>query len=408
VRAVVLALALLAGPACAPARIERSTIALPDLSRSPASVRAQLTRAHREFQAHLDVQDASSTELGQAYGEMGRLFMAAEYYDAAARCLVRAHDFQPDETRWPYLIGHLSRLTSDLTAAARWFSDVVHARPDDVAALVWLGTTYLDLDRPDEAATLFERALAEQPGLVSARGGLGRAALARRDYTAAVEHLTAALALDSRASMLHYPLAMAYRGLGDTARAETHLSARGTTDIGPPDPVMQELTGLLDSAPAYEFRGIRALERGQAAEAAALFRRGLALDAGSASLHHRLGTTLLLLDDEPGARREFADALQRAPEYAPTYYSLGILEASHGRYGEAAARFATAVEHAPEYAEARLALAEMLAATGRIRAALPHFEAVLEARPRDEDAARGRALALASLGRRSEADRDTR
>ena len=407
-RAAVLALTLVAGHACAPAPVAQPPIVLPDLSRSPASVRMQLTSAHQQLQARLAAPGATDAELGQAYGEMGRLFMAAEYYEAATTCLVRARNLQPGDARWPYLMGHLARLTNDPTSAVRWFSDTVQARPRDVAALVWLGTTYLDLDRADEGAPFFERALAEQPRLVSARGGLGRAALARRDYAGAVEQLTAALELDPRASILHYPLALAYRELGDMARAEANMRMRGTTDIGPPDPVMQDMAGLLESAPSYEFRGIRALERGQAPEAADLFRRGLALEPRTASLHHRLGTSLILLADETAARLELAEAVSLAPDYAPAHYSLGVLAASHGRYAEAADHFAAAVKQAPEYSEARLALAEMLAATGRARAALPHFDAVLDARPQDADAARGRAVALASLGRHTEAQHDSR
>ena len=407
-RGAVLVMALVAGHACAPAAVAPPPIVLPDLARSPASVRTQITSVYQQLQTRIAAPGAADADLGQAYGEMGRLFMAAEYYEAAATCLVRARNLQPDDVRWPYLMGHLSRLTNDPTSAVRWFSETVQARPRDVAALVWLGTTYLDLDRGDEAAPLFERALAEQPRLVSARGGLGRAALARRDYAGAVEQLTAALDIDPRASILHYPLALAYRELGDIARAEANMRMRGTTDIGPPDPVMQEMAGLLESAPAYEFRGIRALERGQASEAAALFRRGLALEPSTASLHHRLGTSLILLGDEPAARRELDQAIRLAPDYAPAYYSLGVLAATHGRYAEAATHFTSAVTQAPEYSEARLALAEMLAATGRARAALPHFDAVLDARPQDADAARGRALALASLSRHTEAEHDSR
>ena len=208
-------------------------------------------------------------------------------------------------------------------------------------------------------------------------------ALARRDYVSAVRHHDAALAIDARASIIHYPLALAYRATGDLRRAEAHLAQRGGTDIGPPDPLMQELSGLLESAPAYEFRGIRALERGQADAAADLFRRGLALEPDTASLRHRLGTALLILGAERDALVEFERALQLAPDYAPTHYSLGVLEATKGRYAQAASRFAKALAGAPDYLEARMALADMLTATGRAAEALQHFDMVLDVRPRD-------------------------
>jgi tetratricopeptide (TPR) repeat protein len=214
--------------------------------------------------------------------------------------------------------------------------------------------------------------------------------------------------VDPRASIIHYPLALAYRATGDARRAEAHMRQRGTTDIGPPDPEMQELAGLLESAPSYEFRGIRALERGQADMAADLFRRGLALEPNTASLRHRLGTMLVLLGDQRGALAEFDLALRLAPDYAPTYFSLGVLLATEGRYAAAAERFAAALTHAPDYLEARLALADMLTATGRPAEALRHFDTVLDVRPYDANATLGRAMALLNIGRQREATEQLR
>ena len=87
--------------------------------------------------------------------------------------------------------------------------------------------------------------------------GLGRAALAKREYSRAVDQFEQVLAADPRASIAHYPLALAYRGLSDTARAEAHLRQQGTVEVGPPDPLMVELRGLLHGAVAEEGRGIR-------------------------------------------------------------------------------------------------------------------------------------------------------
>ena len=128
-------------------------------------------------------------------------------------------------------------------------------RPDDVATLVWLGDVHLDQGQPELAEPLFAKALVAPAALVAALFGLGRAALARREYARRGRQFEQALAVDPRASIVHYPLALAYRGLGDTARAEAHLRQRGGVEVGPPDPLMEELRGLLHSAVAYENRG---------------------------------------------------------------------------------------------------------------------------------------------------------
>ena len=121
-----------------------------------------------------------------------------------------------------------------------------------MATLVWLGGVHLDLGEPERAEPLFVQALSLQPRLVAAQFGLGRAALAKRDYRGAIDRFEQALAADPRATIIHYPLALAYRGLGDTARAEEHLGHRGGVEVGPPDPLMVQLRGLLHSAVAEE------------------------------------------------------------------------------------------------------------------------------------------------------------
>jgi tetratricopeptide (TPR) repeat protein len=381
-------------------------VQLPDVSRSPASIRRQLETTYDRLQP-ITAAPGSSAELrGEAMGQMGRLLMAADYPDAAERCFKHAARLQPGDARWPYLLGHLYRRRREPTLAAAAFAATLRLQRDDVAALVWLGDTYLALGQADRAEPLFERALARQPNLGVALYGIGRVALARHEFPRAVQSLTAALNLDPRASVIHRPLAAAYRATGDARRADAHMRQAGTGTIGPPDPQMQELSGLLDSAPAFEYRGIRALERGQADVAEGLFRRGLDLEPNAASLRHHLGVTLLQLGDEPGAMAEFARALDLAPGYAPTHYSLGVLLATHGRHADAAARFATALTHAPDSLDARLALADMLTATGHPAEALRHFDTVLDVRPHDANATLGRAVALLHIGRQRDATDD--
>ena len=50
-----------------------------------------------------------STELSNAYGEMGKLLMAAQYSDPAEACLLNAQSLDPSDFRWPYYLAHLYR-----------------------------------------------------------------------------------------------------------------------------------------------------------------------------------------------------------------------------------------------------------------------------------------------------------
>ena len=214
-----------------------------------------------------------------------------------------------------------------------------------------------------------------------------------------MEHLEAALTIDQRASIIQYPLAMAYRGLGEVGKADVHLRQRGDVEIGPPDPWMQELSGLLQSAVAYENRGMRALGRGEYAAAASYFRKGLELAPDSPSLRHGLGTALSLTGDAQGALEQFTETVRRSPEFAKGQYSLGVLLASRGRLPEAIARFSAAVKSEPDYVEAQLQLADALRRSRRPEEALPHYEHVIKLDPRVAEARFGYAMALVRLGR---------
>jgi tetratricopeptide (TPR) repeat protein len=255
------------------------------------------------------------------------------------------------------------------------------------------------------AEPLYTRALTIQPRAVSALFGLGQAALARREYARAVDHFEQALAADPRESIAHYPLALAYRGLGNTAQAEAHLRQQGRVEVGPPDPLMTELRGLLQGPVAEENRGIRAMDGGDFKTAAEHFRRGLELAPDNASLRHKLGTALSLAGDTGGAFEQFQETIKRTPDFAQAYYSLGVLLAISGRTQEATERFSAAVRYQPDYVEARLRLAELLRQTGRPEAALSQYDTVMSIDPRAAEAPFGYAMALVQLKRYEEARR---
>jgi hypothetical protein len=90
-----------------------------------------------------------------------------------------------------------------------------------------------------------------------------------------VQHLENALGIAPQAASLHIPLAQAYRGLGDLARAEAHLRLRGTAPVPQPDPLMDAVNGLLETAETFELLGDSALGNGDWTAAAGHFRRGV-------------------------------------------------------------------------------------------------------------------------------------
>jgi len=367
---------------------------LPELLQMDKAVQQQI---HNSY-------NALSSSAG-AYGDTGKLLMAAEYFEAAEPFYLRAQAMEPGEMRWPYYLGHVYLAKAEPMKAIVSFERALSLKPDDLATLVWLGGVHLDQGQPELAEPLYTKALMIQPRTVSALFGLGQVALAKREYARAVDQFEQALAADPRESIAHYPLALAYRGLGNTAQAEAHLRQQGRVEVGPPDPLLAELRGLLQGPVAEENRGVRAMDGGDFKTAAEHFRRGLEMAPDSPSLRHKLGTALSLMGDTNGAFDQFQETVKRSPDFAQAHYSLGVLLAISGKTQDAIERFSTAVQYQPDYVEARLRLAELLRQTGRPEAALPQYERVMTIDPRAAEAQFGYAMALVQLKRYDEARR---
>jgi len=388
-------------------------VPVPDLTGAEPALQERVRARYASLTAARENPDLSDVELANAYGEVGRLLIAAEFLGDAAPFLLNAQTLAPGEMMWPYYLGHVHRLRHERDRSIEAFAEALRLQPDYVPALVWLAAAHLDRGEAAEADRLFQQALGRQPRSAAARFGLARVALAQGDYARAREQLDAALAEDPGIARAHYLLATAHRGLGDERRAEAHLrrweegitpiESLGDGQIPPADPLMEEIGGLLQTAVAYETRGTRALDEGRWTEAIALFREGLAVAPRDATLHQNLGTALLLGGDAAGARAAFAEALRLSPGYARPHFSLGLLMDSSGRDAEAIARFRDAVRYDPQMTDARFSLGEALRRTGALEESLEHYAAVIAMDPSASPARFGRAMALVRLGRYAEA-----
>ena len=389
-----------------PNGLELRPVSLPDVSQMERSVRTQVLERAASLRSTIARAGTPASDLASAYGEMGKLLMAAEQVEAAESCYVNAQALAPTDRRWPYYLGHLHRIRGPLAKSVAAFERALALEPNDLPTIVWLGEVYLAQGRAEAAGPMFVRALTLDPGLVSAHFGAGRVALANTDYADAARHLEQTLAANPQFTAAHYPLGMSYRGLRDVKRAEAHLRQQGDLQILPIDPLMKDLDELLQSPKAYDLRGARALETGDFAAAAAYSRQGLALESGNPSLRLRLGTALFQMGDARGALEQFEEVVRTSPEYARGHYSLAVLLQAGGRHQEAIDRFSAAVKHEPGYVQARVGLAGALRQSGRLQEALAQYQEARRINPSFPDAAHGYAMALVRMQRYQET-RDT-
>jgi tetratricopeptide (TPR) repeat protein len=389
-------------PAGARAAAEQP-IALPDISRVDAAVQTQLREQHVKMTTAVASASGSPAERAAAYGEMGKLFIATEFYDAAERALQNARLLAPSDMRWPYYLGHVARLSNNPSRAVGLFEQTLGLQADHVPSLVWLAEMLLAQNQPARARPLLERARALAPREAAVLYGLGRVALEDRDFAGAVKELEAALAIVPSASRVRYPLAMAYRGLGDASKAEAQLRQRGEVDLPPADGLMGEIGGLLRNAEAFETRGTQAIDARSWPEAVRELRQAIAIAPNNGFTRLNLGTALYMTGDATGALEQYQAAVRLRPDLAKAHFAIGVLKETAGDDAAALDAFGAAVKADPASSEARQSLADALRRNGRVEEALPHYTEVLRANPSASQASFGYAVGLVRLRRYAEA-----
>jgi tetratricopeptide (TPR) repeat protein len=378
-------------------------VSLPDLSKVDPQLRERLEAQRTAVDALQRLAAPNSGDLAQAFGELGRLCLAADFSTQAVAYLDHARQLAPAEFRWAYYLAHAYRLMNDATRAREAMESAVSLRPADAPARTWLGRLLVDEGRPAEAMPHLEAAVRADPQSAAAPFEMGRAALAQQQFADAVAHFERALALQPAAAGIHYPLAAAYRGLKDDARAASHAKSWRQGDVAMADPLMDEVGELLRTSLDFAVRGTRALDARDWPRAVTLFREGLRTAPNDAALHLNLGTALYMLARPADALAGFETAARLSPGNARAHFNAGVVLGEYGRDDEAIGRFETAVALDPTFVDARFSLADAQRRAGRVEAALAHYRLIIDVDPSASQARFGLAMGLVRLGRYAEA-----
>lgn len=385
-----------------------SALRHPDLSGLEPAVAEQIGAIRGALDEELARPAADPKQVAAAYGDLGQVYLAYGWNDAAADCFRLAAERDESQVSWIYLLGAAEQAAGRLEPAAAAYARALEMSPAARVAAIRLGEILLLEGRPDEAEKILKPTLAVPSLAPAAHSLLGQAALARREWPAAIEHLEAALAAVPEANRLHHPLAQAYRGQGDRAKAEEHLALAGQVGLRPTDPLLDAATSLRTGARLALMSGKTAARAGRYADAAEQFRRALAANPASTEARVNLGTMLANLGDRAGAAEQFREALARDPENATAHLNLASLLAAQpdpAASQEALEHARAAAAALPEDAEVRRFHAQLLREAGRLDEALSEYAQAIERNPGDETARLGQAETLVRLARYAEAKR---
>lgn len=402
----------------------------PDLTAADPQVREQIRGARAAFTAALAQPGASRAQRAEAFGNLGQIYQAYGFNNAALNCYANASRLDPQSFRWSYYAGYLRQESGDTETAEVDLKHALTLQPDNTPALLRLGDLELALDRPDAARDYFTRAASQKIGSPSALVGLGKVALLQRQYDAALKDFTEALAREPQASSIHYQLAMAYRGLGDLPHMQEQLQARGNVEPALHDPLLDEIDALKQGKVGLLERGNTALRENRFADAVAAFRQmaqlspsdplgykymaialagagnfgealdadahSLELDPNNAGVHFNMGILLIQAAKEDQAIGHFQQALRLDPGLVAAHFQLANLLMRRRQDADAEREYAIVVSLEPQNVFARLMEAMSAVHAGAYARARRLLEDATAAFPSDADSANALARLLAA------------
>lgn len=387
-------------------------------------------------------------ESADAWGRLGMLFDAHDFYDDAVKCYRHARELAPKAFRWAYHLAQVrDRQGAGPDEVAERFRDVIALAPTSPVVAYRFAEALARQGRLDEAQAAYRRALALDENLAVARRGLGQVLMRLGETAEAVEQLERAVGLGAEDKATYAALAQGYTRLGDPTRAHRAADrAQDAVDIATvDDPHRAEVTALLRSPLETYRKAEHAIDAGDYDRAIEHLRRVIELlprdpysrlwlalaylriqryDAAAGPFEEALRLRQYL-DDAPIAARTFDEAIwdyriehlgrttqlgrgpmleqavsefelaaAETPNLVPArgYLTLGNAYLEQGRAGRALDQYRQAAEKDPSYANAHYNCGVLLERLGRYGEATAAYARAVDIDPHHAAADRLAAL----------------
>ncbi|MFN0020010.1 MAG: tetratricopeptide repeat protein [Pirellulaceae bacterium] len=303
-----------------------------------------------------------SPNSGMLWGRYAMVLHANGFDDEAALvCYDAAANLEPKNPKWPYLRADLTYAGSDGPGVAiTHFEVAAKLSPPDSLAQLRFANNLLELGRLDDAEQEFRKVLAVRSSDPYAQLGLGRVAVARRQYREALSYLQPATEhslVQNKACTL---LISIFERLGDRASADLARKRLATMPPDQPksDDPINEL-GQYTAGMFVELKRAQALrDQGRVSEMmevveATVHRYPEAFEAWAA-----LSNAYGLLDNPAGAEKAARKGVQLASKNSNAWLSLGNVLIWRRRFQEAVEPLKKSIELNPQNVEAHISLGE--------------------------------------------------
>ena len=344
-------------------------------------IRDQIQEAYNYASAHPKQAQASGA-LGMILQTYGLPHEAKIYYQYAA-------DLEPKEFRWTYYLGVVEADQGDCEQATSNLQRALRIDASYVPAKLKLANCLLASAEWDASQELYDDIVKQDADNPDAYYGLGRIRASRRDFAGAAEAYRKALLLFPDFGAAHYALALAYRAIGETEKAEEELRLfeKNKTDVPPSnDPFLAEIRALNRSAIFQVQIGIDQERQGRLEESVAAHEKALAIDRGLVQAHINLIKLYGELKQFEKAEEHYRAAIQLDPGSAQSYYNYGVLLLSAEKYPAAEDAFRKTIDINPYYADAHNNLGYLLERQGLFSEAATEYKKAIDNKPSDRQA----------------------
>lgn len=295
-------------------------------------------------------------------------------YETLQRVLAEHPGDRPTETL--YLRALMSGKSDK---AAAWAEKIIAEHPRD-AEMLYLGAELAQSGGdPKRAMELVKRSLAADAKDYKAQKLYADLLMESGDLQGAKEHLEKAIALGDSESDVRYQLFRVETKLGNTAEAKERLQAYRSRQAAD--------KGRIDTAVDVD-RGNLAMQNGDPAGAAALYRQALQLSPDEALIHYKLSRALDALHHSVEELDELQRAIQLDPNFAEPLNQMGYLSLHGGDAEKAEEFFVAATKASPSYVVAWTNLAATYASEAKWHQAEDATDHALRLDPGNRIAAR--------------------
>ena len=213
-----------------------------------------------------------SPDTAAVWGQLGHIYLSHGWEIPAIPCYRKASILAPDEFKWLYFLGRLTKQRQP-EDAVKHLTRALTLDSTSAPAHLYLASALRILGKFDDARQHLERAKHLQPNNPFSELWLGEIALAKRQLKLARTHLEKALRLNPEQSEAHALMAQVAIAFGDTQAAKQHAqAARRPSQYGELiDPLWWDVLKAGVTAPLYAERGRRYMSEGDYASAVTEF-----------------------------------------------------------------------------------------------------------------------------------------